>query len=166
MRFVGRSVRLLALASAIVPLLASPPPGDAAETGRLFVVVRVADNSLAEVPARASIVTPEGKLVDYAEELLTRAPNVQSFLLEGLAEGIYDVRVEGAGLVTEVKKGVPIFAGRDEKVTVVVRPGQGVRIVEYAVAGLSREEVAARLGRLEAETASLRADLEALRSPR
>lgn len=135
-----------------------------AESGRLFVVVKVADNVLADTPARASAITPDGVLLDYAEELLSRSPNTQSFMLDGLAPGIVDVRVEGEGMVTEVKKGVPVFAGRDEKVSVVVRPGVGVHIVEYAVAGLSREEVAARLAQLEAETASLRSEIAALRS--
>lgn len=138
-----------------VPLAASP--------GRLWVIVKVADNALAETPARASIVTPDGELVDYAEELLVRSPNTQSFLLDQLEAGVYDVRVESEGAVTEVKKGVPVFADRDERVSIVIRPGQGVHIVEYAVAGLSREEVAVRLAKLEAATEQLRADLEAMR---
>ncbi len=153
------AVVVLALGAAATPSLAAEP-----STGRLFVVVKVSDNALAELPARASAITPEGRLVDYAEELLSRAPNVQSFMLEPLPEGQYDVRVEGEGLVTEVKRGVPVFAGRDERVQVVVRPGEGLHVVEYAVACLSREEVAKRLAQLEAETSRLRAELEGLRS--
>ena len=48
--------------------------------------------------------------------------------------------------------------------SIVVRPGTGVHIVEFAVAGLSREEVAARLRALEAETTKLRAAIEALQT--
>ena len=149
---------LLASAQASTPLHAAPA------TGRLFVIVKVSDNVVAGTPARASAITLEGRLVDYAEQLLERSPNVRSFTLEGLAEGHYDVRVEGDGLVTEVKRGVPVFAGRDENVAVVVRPGEGLHTVEYAVGCLSREEVAARLASLEAETARLRVELEALAS--
>lgn len=141
-----------------------PATASGSPAGRLFVVVKVADNGSAGMPVRASVVTPEGELVDYAEQFLERAPNVRSLTLEGLAAGVYDVRVEAEGVVTEVKKGVPVFAGRDESVHIVVRPGQGVHIVEYAVAGLSREEVAARLASLEAETGRLRAELDALRA--
>ncbi|REJ82743.1 MAG: hypothetical protein DWQ36_06575 [Acidobacteria bacterium] len=142
------------LAGVLLLLCSSLAAAD--DDNRLFVVVKVADNAIAGQPARASVVTPEGTLLDYSEELLERSPNVRSFILDRLAPGVYDVRVEGEGLVTEVKKGVPVLAGRDEQVSVVVRPGAGVHIVEYAVAGLSREEVAVRLQRLEEETARLR----------
>lgn len=156
--FVAVAVAVLALAAALAPSLAAEPA-----TGRLWAVVKVSDNSIAEVPARASVVTADGRLLDYAEELLSRSPNVSSHLLEGLPEGTYDVRVEGEGLVTEVKRGVPVFAGRDERVQFVVRPGEGLHVVEYAVACLSREEVAKRLAHLESEAAALRAELAALR---
>lgn len=166
MRYATRCRRFLpfvavvgsALAVATAPLHAAPT------TGRLFVVVKVSDNIIAGAPARASAITPEGRLIDYSEELLEHSPNVRSFTLEGLAEGLYDVRVEGEGMVTEVKRGVPAFAGRDEKVSVVVRPGEGLHTVEYAVGCLSREEVAARLASLEAEISRLRAELESLAS--
>lgn len=138
------------------PLSAEPT------TGRLFVIVKVSDNALAGTPARASAMTPDGTLVDYAEEFLTQAPNTQSFMLDGLTAGVLDVRLEGEGLVTEVKKGVPIFAGRDERVTIMATPGTGAHVVEFAVGGLSREEVATRLLALESETGQLRARLQEL----
>ncbi len=150
--------------AALVALAQGTPLSAEPTTGRLWVIVKVSDNALADTPARASAVTPDGELVDYAEEFLVRAPNTQSLLLDGLEAGVFDVRVEGEGMITEVKKGVPIFAGKDERVTIVVKPGTGAHIVEFAVAGLSREEVAARLRSLEAETKTLRAELEALKS--
>ncbi len=158
------SLPLVAVATLTLGAAAATPISAEASTGRLFVVVKVSDNVIADRPARASVVTPDGRLLDYDEKLLSRAPNVASFMLEGLAEGTYDVRVEGEGLITEVKRGVPVFAGRDENVQIVVKPGEGIHIVEYAVACLSREEVAARLAHLEAETTRLRSELEALRS--
>ena len=148
---------------ALLALVASPLVAES-DSGRLFVVVKVRDNVLAGYPARASVVTPDGALVDYDEELLERAPNVRSFQLEGLAPGLYDVRVEGEGMITEVKKGVPVFAGRDENVSIVATPGAGVHVVEYAVAGLSREEVAARLAHLELEMGRLQEEIAAMRS--
>ncbi len=162
MSFHSLKVRVVVAAVVLVVTAAAAPL--AAATGRLWVVIKVADNIMADSPARASIVTPDGTLVDYAEELLAHAPNTQSFLLEQLEPGLYDVRVESEGAVTEVKKGVPIFADRDERVSIVIRPGQGVHIVEYAVAGLSREEVAVRLAKLEAAIEGLKADLEAMRA--
>ena len=49
----------------------------------------------------------------------------------------------------------PYFAGRDGSLIAVVRPGQGAHVVEYATGGLAREEVAARIAKLEAAVANL-----------
>lgn len=151
---------------ALVTILAFSPVrlSAATDTGRLVVVVKVSDNVLADRPARASVVTAEGVLAEYAEQLLVRAPNTQSFMLDRLPAGVYDVRVEAEGTVTEVKRGVPVFAGRDETVVIVSKPGEGLHIVEYAVGCITREEVAARLAKLEADVSRLRAELETLRS--
>lgn len=166
MRSVSRRPGLvpIVVVSVLVGVIVSSALAAQSGTGRLYVVVKVSDNRLVETPARASVTTPDGTLVDYDEELLVAAPNVRSFALDKLPAGVLDVRVEGEGMVTEVKKGVPVFAGRDESVTVVMRPGVGVHIVEFAVGGLSREEVATRLANLETETAKLKADIEALRA--
>jgi hypothetical protein len=77
------------------------------------------------------------------------------FNSDSIRPGVYDVRVEGEGLVTEVKRGVHAFAGQKTEVTFQVRSGQGVRIVEYATGALPREEIAARLAKLEAQVAEL-----------
>jgi hypothetical protein len=71
-----------------------------------------------------------------------------------LAEGTYDVRIEGDGMLMEEKHGVQVFAGRDGSLTFVMRSGKGAHIVEYAT-GLSREEVATRLANLESAVAQL-----------
>ena len=44
---------------------------------------------------------------------------------------------------------------RTDMIAGPMRAGQGVKIVEYATGGLSREEMAARLQRLEAAIAEL-----------
>ena len=73
-----------------------------------------------------------------------------------LAPGIYDLRFEGDGMQTLVKRGIRIIAGeKSEIIGGPMRVGQGVKIVEYATGGLSREEIAARLAKLEAALAEL-----------
>jgi len=72
-----------------------------------------------------------------------------------LPVGVYDVRVEGDGMVTMNKRGVHVTADDSTKVIVPMRLGQGVRVVEYATGGLAREEVASRLAKLEAAVAQL-----------
>ena len=73
-----------------------------------------------------------------------------------LPAGPFDVRLEGDGTETVVKRGIHVQA--EEETTVIggpMRAGTGVRIVEYAIGGLSREEIAARLANLEAAMAEL-----------
>lgn len=70
--------------------------------------------------------------------------------------GMYDVRVEGEGIVTEVKRGVRLFPSRDAALYFNIRPGAGLHTVEYTVGAEPREEIAVRLSRLEAAVAELR----------
>ncbi len=143
----------------IVLALVGQPVFAQQATGRLIVSVLVTDNVIAKRPVMVSAIR-DGAVVDQKEILTDRAPNQNAAILDRAAAGTYDVRVEGDGVVTEVKKGVQVFAGRDASLQAVVRPGTGVHVVEYATGGLSREEIAARLGRLEAATATLQKDLE------
>ena len=75
--------------------------------------------------------------------------------VDNISPGTYDVRIEGEGVVTEVKRGVQMFPGKQSDLAFLLRPGAGVHIVEYAIGGLAREEVAARLQRLDAAVADL-----------
>jgi hypothetical protein len=80
-----------------------------------------------------------------------------------LPPGLYDIRLEGDGMRTLVKRGIHVKAG--EETPVIGGPmvaGTGVKIVEYATGGLSREEMAARLAKLEAALA----ELQKSRTPR
>ena len=73
-----------------------------------------------------------------------------------LPAGLYDVRLEGDGMQTMVKRGIHVNEG--ERTNIIggpIRAGTGVKIIEYATGGLSREEVAARLAKLEAVIADL-----------
>ena len=73
-----------------------------------------------------------------------------------LPAGVYDVRLEGDAMQTLVKRGIHVNEG---DVTHVVggpmRAGTGVKTIEFATAGLSREEAAARLAKLETAVADL-----------
>ena len=73
-----------------------------------------------------------------------------------LPVGIYDVRLEGDGVETIVRRGIHVTAG--DKTDVIVGPmraGKGVKIIEYATDGLSSEEIAARLEKLETAVAEI-----------
>jgi len=70
--------------------------------------------------------------------------------------GLYDVRIEGDGMQTLVKRGIHVNEGeRTNMIGGPMRVGTGVKIIEYAAGGLSREEIAARLAKLEAAIADL-----------
>lgn len=80
-----------------------------------------------------------------------------------LPAGLYDVRLEGDGMQTLVKRGIHVNEGdRTNIIGGPMRVGAGVKTIEYAPGGLSREEVAARLAKLEAAVA----DLQKARQPR
>ena len=123
-----------------------------AQPGRLNIAAKASDPALKDHPAMASAIR-NGSIVRQYEVVLQ--PGIARLTLDDLAEGTYDVRIEGDGMVTEEKHGVQVFAGRDGSLIFVMRPGKGVHIVEYATGGLSREEVAARLAKLESAVAQL-----------
>jgi hypothetical protein len=122
--------------------------------GRLNVAVRVADKTLKGRPVMVS-ATGDGKIVTQYEVVLVEPPADAHTILDSLPAGQYDVRVEGDGIVTEVKRGVQVFSGRDGSLIAVVRAGEGAHVVEYATGGLAREEIAARIAKLEAALADL-----------
>lgn len=119
--------------------------------GSIAFSLRVDEHSLSGRPAMVSAIR-DGNVVEQMEAPLSEGRELGS---DNLKPGVYDVRVEGDGLVTEVKRGIHVFD--DQRTTIIfdVKPGKGVHIVEYATGGLSREEVAARLAKLEAQVAEL-----------
>ena len=97
------------------------------------------------------IVTQTEFRADYPEtQLIVQQP------------GLYETRVEGDGVVTEVKRGIHVFPGKTTNLSVVLQPGEGIHVVEYATGGLAREEVAVRLRLLEADYAELKKGMAAL----
>jgi hypothetical protein len=124
-----------------------------AQPGRLNITAQTSDPVLKDHPAMISAIR-NGAIVRQYEVVLQ--PGSASYkTLDELAEGTYDVRIEGDAIVTEEKHGVHVFAGKDGSLMFVMRSGKGAHIVEYATGGLSREEVAARLAKLEGAVAQL-----------
>src|SRR5258708_8730113 len=122
-----------------------------AQPGRLNIAAETSDPALKDHPAMISAIG-HGSIVRQYEVVLQ--PGAQAHkILDDLAEGTYDVRIEGDGMVTEEKHGVHVFAGKDGSLMFVMRSGKGAHIVEYASGGLPREEVAARLAKLESVVA-------------
>lgn len=120
----------------------------AAQTGSMQANFN-ADASVRGRPVMVSVIQ-NGAVLTQSETVL---PSARSF--SGLALGAYDVRVEGDGLVTEVRRGVQVGELNRLELHFVMRLGQGAHVVEYATGGLSREEVAARLARLDSAVAAL-----------
>ena len=135
-------------ASSLLALAACVVTNGAAQTGTLQANFN-ADAAVRGRPVMVSVLR-NGTVIQQSETVLPSAKSV-----DGLALGAYDVRVEGDGLVTEVKRGVQVNAQNRLELHFVMRPGQGVHIVEYATGGLAREEVAARLARLDSVVAVL-----------
>jgi hypothetical protein len=125
--------------------------GVQAQNGRFAITMRAANPSLKDHPVMVSAIS-KGAIVRQNQTFLNGGD--VGIAIDDLAHGVYDVRIEGEGVVTEVQRGVQLLTGQANLVF-LVRPGTGVHIVEYATGGLAREEVAARLQRLDAEVADL-----------
>ena len=133
-------------------LLKAAPALAQMNTSYLDVRVTVADDSFQALKQRPVMVS----VIKDGEVLKQTETGLNSNVHFNLPAGMYDLRFEGDGMQTLVKRGVHVNDG--EKTEIVggpMRAGTGVRTVEYAVAGLSREEVAARLAKLEAAVAEL-----------
>jgi hypothetical protein len=148
------SIRRVVSAAAAISLMtigtqatAQPPQ----QRATINVFLQVSAQALSGRPALVSAIR-DGRIVEEHEVPLTTGRDFNS---DSIKVGVYDVRVEGEGLLTEVKRGVRVFAGQKTDLIFQVKPGKGVHIVEYATGALPREEVAARLEKLEAQLATL-----------
>ncbi|HSB10522.1 MAG TPA: hypothetical protein VLM38_13625 [Blastocatellia bacterium] len=152
-KFFG--VRASALAFLLICATTSPNSRLALaqrDAGGLDVRVSVADDSykaLKEVPVMVSVIK-DGAVLKQMEVHVNSGANFS------LPAALYDVRLEGDGMQTLVKRGIHVNDG--ERTNIIggpMRVGVGVKTVEYATGGLSREEIAARLAKLEAAVADL-----------
>ena len=157
MTHLQRSVHTLVLTLGLLLISATVNSArlwaQAPAAGELTVTITASGTLPDKLPLMVSAVRGS-EIVDQKEVL---AESGKAWLRVGAPAGSYDVRVSGEGVVTEVKQGVKIFAGRDVPVQVVIRPGAGLHVVEYATGGISREEVATRLRGLEASVKKLEA---------
>jgi hypothetical protein len=150
---VRASSALVALGFLVSILI--PAPGRAQDKATIYAAVLVSDNALAGRPVMVSFIH-DGTIVYQSETITTESPNEVSVGAQDSPAGVYDVRVEGDGIVTEMKRGVTLAGSKNMTLNFVVRPGQGAHVVEYAAGGLAREEVAERIAALEAEVATLK----------
>jgi hypothetical protein len=152
MSVTERVTAIVACVGLLVTAGSAPGRGRAwaqVKPGNIYARFPSPDAALQGHPVMVSAIRG-GEIVQQQETVLD---NTQAFY--ALPPGLYDVRAEGQGAVTEVKRGVHVFAGQDLNLNFVMHAGTGVRTVEYAAGGLSREEVAARLAKLEAAVAAL-----------
>jgi hypothetical protein len=138
--------RILAATSLVFLItLATPAEAHSQDTGRINA--NFSGERLNIVAMMSCIV--DGEVV-YQTEVQTGYGG--SCMIAGeyqIPTGIYDVRVEGDGIVTEIKRGIRLTAGNTTSLQFQLRSGEGLHVVEYAVGGLSREEVAVRLAAAE-----------------
>jgi hypothetical protein len=129
----------------------------------LNVRVTVAGDSYQALKDRAVMVS----VIHDGAVLRQTETGLNSNVRFPLPVGLYDVRLEGDGMETLVKRGIHVTANETTQIVGgPMRAGTGVRIVEYAVGGLSREEVAARLQKLEASVGKLEAAVDELQKER
>jgi hypothetical protein len=145
----------LASLAALGMLAGSPRVARAQDTATIYAVLHASDDQLVGMPAMATFMR-DGATVFQGETVLTRSPNTVSVGAQSQPFGQYDVRVEGEGFVTEVKRGVQLASSQNLTLQFILRPGQGAHVVEFAEGGLPREEVAQRLSALESALEELR----------
>ncbi|MGH7572559.1 MAG: hypothetical protein ACREMK_12060 [Gemmatimonadota bacterium] len=133
----------------------NPAVGLAQEKATIYASILVSDNALAGRPVMVSCIR-DGAIAFQEETITTQSPSEVSVGCQDMTVGSYDIRVEGDGIITEMKRGVTLASSKNMTLKFVVRPGQGAHVVEYAAGGLAREEVAERLAALEAEVAALK----------
>lgn len=129
----------------IKPAIAQNEP-----TGSITVWYSAQKEELNGKPVMISIIN-NGAVIKQTEKNLSFA---QGF--DQLPVGTYEVRCEGEGMVTVVKRGILVLAKSATEVQCHMTSGQGVHVVEYATGALSREEIAARLSKLEAAVEELK----------
>ena len=137
-----------AVAAAALPSIAPAQNGN-------FEIFITSETPVRRGPALISVLH-DGAVVSQTELLLGTGPSI-TWGSVGLPPALYDVRIEGEGLITESKRGMRILPNQEMKLSFEVRPGKGLHIIEYATGGLSREEVALRLTAVEASVSALKA---------
>jgi hypothetical protein len=151
-----RAIRRI-LSLVVGTVLALPVPAIAQQNLNVRVSVAQASyQALREIPVMVSVIK-DGSVFRQQESHINNSARF------AVPVGLYDVRLEGAGMETLVKRGIHVLEGQTTDVIGgPMQAGTGIRVVEYATGGLAREEVAARLAKLDSEVAELEASLAGL----
>lgn len=160
-RFSIAALILVALFLVVGQFRASSPAlaqGDTPALGTIRVVALSKDDTLVgKTPVMVSVIS-DGKVLKQMEIAIVE---VDVSALHGeatwkLPVGLYDVRVEGDGVKSLTKRGINATPNETTELSFPVQKGEGAKVIEYAASGLSREEVAARLIKLEAAVEELK----------
>ena len=120
-------------------------PAAAQESG-ISVRISVASDSyeaLSGIPIMVSVLR-DGTILQQSERTYNNGLDFE------VPPGVYDLRLEAGGAVTEVKRGITVTEGQwVQLIGGPMRAGEGLHVVEYATGGMTREELAVRLIRLE-----------------
>ncbi len=157
MKSSGKAVFSLSLCALVVLLsgiLWTKPGVTVAQggVGKLEVSTTILSASYAALRENSVMlsVIKDGEVIKQTERPMNAHAGFE------LPTGLYDLRAEGDGMVTLVKRGIHVKAGeRTDVIAGPMRAGAGARIIEYAATGMTREEMAARIGKLEAAVAEL-----------
>jgi hypothetical protein len=152
MKRIGMGALALIAVIIAVGLLRGSQPAYAVgqqEKGQLYVNVSLPEGTRSR-PLLVTVIK-DGRIVAQNES------NPKEWALSGqFPIGLYEVRVEGEGVQTLVKRGYNVVVGPATTVECPVHEGQGVKVVEYASSPMTRDEIAGRLAHLETAVEELR----------
>jgi hypothetical protein len=109
-------------------------------------------------PILVSLIA-DGKVVRQREVNITRPPErslVWVYDFREIPPGRYDVRFEGEGIETVVKRGLQVVAGHSLSVIGDLKAGKGTRVIEYGKEGDPLGDIPAPLKKLEAAVEELK----------
>lgn len=109
---------------------------------------------LVKRPVLVSLVA-EGEVVRQKEVEIEKFAGTV-FVWDKVPAGVYDVKFEGVGIETVVKKGFIVNADTCVHVVADLKAGTGTRVIEYNETERELKAVKARLEKIEAELAKLR----------
>lgn len=125
-------------------LTAFAPAAEKKPTGKITAYIAdPKDEKIAKVPVMVSILL-DGKVAAQSE---INMDSLQIF--NDLPVGIYEVRAEGAGLGSIVKRGVAVTAKGDTEVRFLMKAGKGATVIEYSTWKGGRDDLLDLMKRVE-----------------
>ena len=130
---------VLVAVSAVV-FLAASASGQAAKkpVGQVGVLSQLDEEALPELKGKVMTMTLflDGKPVRQTDDTWNNEYGYEAFW--SVPPGIYDLRVEGEGAQTIVKRGILVVEDEKNEVKVAGEPGSGCKVVTYGTAELGR----------------------------